>query len=115
MLMYQAVVEQLHPFAFEEVHHGGHDFAPVADLLFRIAAARLEVGLHQIVDGVLRLVRIEHGDEVVVAAAEAAGAFEFALIHHESTDARLPGREGRPAARGPGSEDKEFGFKPDGL
>ena len=52
---------------------------------------------------------------MVVAAAEAAGAFEFALIHHESTDARLPGREGRPAARGPGSEDKEFGFKPDGL
>jgi len=108
-------VEQLHPFAFEEVHHSGHDFAPVADLLFRIAAARLEVGLHQIVDGILRLVRIEHGDEVVVAAAETAGAFEFALVHHEGADARLPGREGRPAARGPGPEDKEFGFKPDGL
>ena len=55
------------------------------------------------------------GTTEFLAAAEAAGAFEFALIHHESTDARLPGREGRPAARGPGSEDKEFGFKPDGL
>lgn len=43
------------------------------------------------------------------------GAFEFALVHHEGADARLPGREGRPAARGPGPEDKEFGFKPDGL
>ena len=33
----------------------------------------------------------------------------------EDNSFRLPGREGRPAARGPGSEDKEFGFKPDGL
>ena len=63
----------------------------------------------------LGFVGAERRHEMVVATAEAAGAFEFALIHHEGTDARLPGREGRPAARGPGSEDKEFGFKPDGL
>ncbi|MFR0873797.1 MAG: hypothetical protein ACLSHC_03475 [Bilophila wadsworthia] len=37
---------------------------------------------------------------MVVAAAEAAGAFEFALSTM-STDARLPGREGRPQPAAP--------------
>lgn len=55
------IVQKMHALAFQKLHHGGHDFAPFANLLFRHAGSRLVVHPHQIVDGVFRLVGAEHG------------------------------------------------------
>ena len=104
------VVQEFDAEALQYLDHLGHGLDPLPDLAGGIAAGRRTV---EVDDGFRRVaggVRIQHRHEMVVAAAEGAAAFQFALIGQKHAEAVAAGGKGRAAPGGSRPEDQDVRF-----
>lgn len=75
------------------------------------AVQRLGVELDQILGGIVRdAFLIEDRHIVVIPAADAAGAFQLALVHEEDAQPLLARAESRAAAGRTGADDEHVRF-----
>ena len=89
------VVQEFDAEALQHFDHPGHGLDPLPDLTGGIAAGRRTV---EVDDGFRRVaggVCIQHRHEMVVAAAEAARAFQPPLPHHEHVGLKFRRAQGR--------------------
>ena len=92
--------------------HGPHVGVPaVAQHGWGPAVQRLGVELDQILGGIVRdAFLIEDRHIVVIPAADAAGAFQLALVHEEDAQPLLARAESRAAAGRTGADDEHVRF-----
>ena len=92
--------------------HGPHVGVPaVAQHGWGPAIQRLGVELDQILGGIVRdAFLIEDRHIVVIPAADAAGAFQLALVHEEDAQPLLARAESRAAAGRTGADDEHVRF-----
>ena len=106
-----STMQQLYAQPLEKVHHQGHGPAPAPQHALAETAARFKIETDQVIHSVIRVVRPQHCQKMVVAAAQTAGALQLALIHHQCADARPAGGQSRAAAGCTGTEDEQVGFQ----
>ena len=96
----------------EDVEKVAHVLVPAVGKHSRSPAVKgLGVKFNQVFYAVVGHARfIEDGHVVVVAAADATGAFELTLIHDDDIESQVAGAERSTAAGGAGPDDKHVGF-----
>ncbi len=105
-------MKKLHAQPLKKADHVRHNPAPVPQHGFTEAAARLKMVFYQIVNAVIRFIRAQNGQKMVISPAEAAGTFQLSLIHHQHTRPGPARGERRAASRRSGAKNKQFRFKP---
>lgn len=101
---------ELHAHFRQPFNHVRHGFSPLPHGFRKQTVGRTAVELHHVVNGVERCVRVQNTHEVIVAAADAAAAFQFSLVNQQRPFAGFPRRNGRTAAARASTKNQYIGL-----